>query len=176
MIPFSRELWIDRDDFMEDAPKNFFRLSVGREVRLRAACYITCTEIVKDAEGQITELHCTWDPESRGGGTPDGRKIKGTIHWVSVKHAVPAEFRLYDRLFTVESPDGEEGRDFREFLNPESLRSVTGYVEPSACGIPAETPLQFERVGYFTPDLDGNPEAPVFNRTATLKDSWKTKA
>jgi glutaminyl-tRNA synthetase len=176
MIPFSRELWIDRDDFMEDAPKNFFRLSVGREVRLRAACYITCTEIVKDAEGQITELRCTWDPESRGGGTPDGRKIKGTIHWVSVKHAVPAEFRLYDRLFTVESPDGEEGRDFREFLNPESLRSVTGYVEPSACGIPAETPLQFERVGYFTPDVDGKPEAPVFNRTATLKDSWKTKA
>ncbi len=172
-VPFGREIWIDREDFMEEAPAKFFRLAPGREVRLRAACYITCHEVLKDGEGRVVELRCTWDPESRGGGTADGRKVKGTIHWVSARHAVPAEFRLYDRLFTVETPDAVEGREFTEFLHPDSLRVVRGYVEPAAMGLAPETPLQFERVGYFTPDADGTAERPVYNLTVSLKDSGK---
>lgn len=171
-VPFSRELWIDRDDFMEEAPKKFFRLSPGREVRLRAACYITCTEVVKDADGEITELRCTWDPESRGGGTPDGRKVKGTIHWVSAKHALKAEVRLYDRLFSVPEPDADGERDYREFLNPDSLQVVEAMVEPSLGEFKPEAPVQFERIGYFTPDKDSRPERLVFNRTVGLRDSW----
>jgi len=172
-VPFCRELYIDREDFMEDPPKKFFRLAPGQEVRLRAACYITCTEVIKDGNGEITELRATWDPASRGGGTPDGRKVKGTLHWVSARHALPAEVRLYDRLFTVPEPDAVEGRDFREFLNPDSLRTVTACVEPSLADFAPEQPLQFERLGYFCVDADSRPGALVFNRTATLRDGWK---
>lgn len=171
-VPFSREIWIDHDDFMEDAPKKFYRLSLGREVRLRAACYITCTEVIKDEAGKVVELRCTWDPESRGGGTPDGRKVKGTIHWVSAKHAVKAEVRLYDRLFTVPEPDADEEKDYRDLLNPDSLQVVEAMIEPSLAGFEPEAPLQFERVGYFTPDKDSTVEKPVFNRTVGLRDSW----
>ncbi|MCC5842924.1 MAG: glutamine--tRNA ligase/YqeY domain fusion protein [Verrucomicrobia bacterium] len=174
-VPFSRELYIERDDFMEDPPKKFFRLGPGREVRLRAACYITCTGVVKDEQGDVTELRCTWDPESRGGGTPDGRKVKGTLHWVSAKHGLKAEVRLYDRLFTEPEPDGVDGKDFRDFLNLDSLQVVTGCVEPSLAEFAPGAPVQFERIGYFTPDPDSRPDAPVFNRTATLRDGWKGK-
>ena len=174
-VPFSRELYIEREDFMEDPPKKFFRLGPGREVRLRAACYITCTEVIKDDSGHITELRCTFDPESRGGGTPDGRKVKGTLHWVSARHALPAEVRLYDRLFTEPEPDSVEGKDFREFLNPDSLRTLAGYVEPCLAEAVPGAPLQFERIGYFTADPDSRPGTPVFNRTATLRDGWKGK-
>jgi glutaminyl-tRNA synthetase len=172
-VPFSRELYIERDDFMEDAPRKFFRLSQGREVRLRAACYITCNEVIKDEAGEVVELHCTWDPESRGGGTPDGRKVKGTIHWVSAKHAVDAEVRLYDRLFTEPEPDNHEDKDFRDFLNPESFQVIQAKLEPSLRDVEPGTPVQFERIGYFTPDADSTPEKPVYNRTVTLRDSWK---
>ena len=172
LVPFSREIWIDQDDFMEDAPKKFYRLSPGREVRLRAACYITCTGVIKDEAGKVVELRCTWDPESRGGGTADGRKVRGTIHWVSAKHAVKAEVRLYDRLFTVPEPDADEEKDYRDLLNPDSLQVVEAMIEPSLAGCEAEAPLQFERVGYFTPDKDSTAEKPVFNRTVGLRDSW----
>ncbi len=172
LVPFSREIWIDQDDFMEDAPKKFYRLSPGREVRLRAACYITCTGVIKDEAGKVVELRCTWDPESRGGGTPDGRKVRGTIHWVSAKHAVKAEVRLYDRLFTVPEPDADEEKDYRDLLNPDSLQVLEAMIEPSLAGCEAEAPLQFERVGYFTPDKDSTAEKPVFNRTVGLRDSW----
>jgi glutaminyl-tRNA synthetase len=174
-VPFSRELYIEREDFMEDPPKKFFRLGPGREVRLRAACYITCTDVIKDESGNITELRCTWDPESRGGGTPDGRKVKGTLHWVSARHAQRAEVRLYDRLFSEPEPDGIEGKDFRDVLNPDSLQVVQAYIEPSLADFAPGAPLQFERVGYFTADPDSRPGAPVFNRTATLRDGWKGK-
>jgi glutaminyl-tRNA synthetase len=174
-VPFSREIWIERDDFMEDAPKKFFRLSEGREVRLRAACYITCQEVIKDEHGEVVELRCTWDPESRGGGTPDGRKVKGTLHWVSANHAVDAEVRLYDRLFTVEQPDAQEDQDFRDFLNPDSKQVITAKVEPSLLEARPGEPLQFERIGYFTADPNRSPERPVFNRTVGLRDSWKGK-
>jgi glutaminyl-tRNA synthetase len=172
LVPFSREIWIDQDDFMEDAPKKFYRLSPGREVRLRAACYITCTGVIKDEAGKVVELRCTWDPESRGGGTADGRKVRGTIHWVSAKHAVKAEVRLYDRLFTVPEPDADEEKDYRDLLNPDSLQVLEAMIEPSLAGCEAEAPLQFERVGYFTPDKDSTAEKPVFNRTVGLRDSW----
>lgn len=172
-VPFSREIWIDRADFMEDAPKKFFRLSVGREVRLRAACYITCTDVIKDDAGKVVELRCTWDPESRGGGTPDNRKVKGTMHWVSAKHALKADVRLYDRLFTVPEPDNDEEKDYQEFLNPESLQTVEAFVEPSLVEFAPEDALQFERIGYFTPDPDSSPDHLVFNRTVSLRDSWK---
>ncbi|MCC5846701.1 MAG: glutamine--tRNA ligase/YqeY domain fusion protein [Verrucomicrobia bacterium] len=174
-VPFCRELYIDREDFMEDPPGKFRRLAPGREVRLRAACYITCQSVVKNDQGEIEEIRCVWDPESRGGGTPDGRKVKGTIHWVSARHALSAEVRLYDRLFTEAQPDAVEDKDFREFLNPESLQVVQAKLEPGLAGFPPETPVQFERVGYFTPDPDSRPDAPVWNRTATLRDGWKGK-
>lgn len=174
-VPFCRELYIEREDFLEDPPKKFFRLAPGQEVRLRAACYVTCTGVVKDESGRVTEVRCTWDPESRGGGTPDGRRVKGTLHWVSARHAVAAEVRLYDRLFTVPEPDAVESGDFREVLNPESLQVVQARVEPSLVEAAPGEPLQFERIGYFTADKDHRPEAPVFNRTATLRDGWKGK-
>ena len=173
-IPFTRELYIEREDFMEDAPKKFFRLAPGREVRLRWVYFVTCTSVEKDPDGHVIALHCTYDPATCGGDAPDGRKVKGTLHWVSAAHAVAVEVRLYDRLFTKENPgDESDGRDWREHLNPDSLRTVTGYVEPSLAEIPAGARVQFERVGYFVADArDSKPGAPVFNRTVTLKDSW----
>ena len=171
-VPFSRELYIEQDDFREDPPKKFFRLAPGREVRLRCGYFITCTDVVKDpASGQVTELRCTYDPATRGGDAPDGRKVKATLHWVSAAHAVTAEVRLYDRLFTVEEPGKVE--DYRTVLNPASLEIVAGAkIEPFAAALPAETRVQFERIGYFCVDKDSAPGKPVFNRTVTLKDSW----
>ena len=159
---------------MEDAPRKFFRLAPGREVRLRYACLITCTEVIKDSgTGEIRELRCTWDPESRGGNAPDGRKVRGTIHWVSVKHACPIQVRLYDRIFTVENPQGEKDDDFLERLNPDSLRVVTGFGEPSLAKVDLGTRMQFERVGYFCVDTeDSESGALIFNRTVSLKDSF----
>ncbi|MFA4943447.1 MAG: glutamine--tRNA ligase/YqeY domain fusion protein [Lentisphaeria bacterium] len=171
-LPFGRELYIERADFMEEPPKKFFRLAPGREVRLRWGYFIRCTEVVKDAAGQVVELRCTYDPATRGGNAPDGRKVQGTIHWVSAAHAVDAEIRLYDRLFTVEQPGTTEGVEFTAELNPESLKVVTGKVEPALAAARPGVPLQFERVGYFCADQDGRPGQPVFNRTVTLKDSW----
>ena len=172
-IPFSRELYIEQDDFMEDPPKKFFRLAPGREVRLRAACLVTCNEVIKDDEGNIIELHCSWDPESRGGSAPDGRKVKGTLHWVSASHALAADVRLYDRLFTCESPDSDADVDFKEHLNPGSMETVRAYLEPSLSDAVAGKGYQFERLGYFCKDADSTSDLPVFNRTVTLRDSWK---
>ena len=172
-VPFSRELYIERDDFREDPPKKFHRLFPGSEVRLRYAYYVTCKDVIKDADGNIVELRCTYDPESKGGSTPDGRKIKGTIHWVSVPHAVSAEVRLYEHLFTSPTPGNTpEGVEFTDLLNPDSMRVVTAQVEPALAEFPAGSRVQFERLGYFCVDPDSKPGAPVFNRTVTLKDSW----
>ncbi|WP_415719742.1 glutamine--tRNA ligase/YqeY domain fusion protein [Maridesulfovibrio sp.] len=175
MVPFSKTLYIERDDFMEDAPKKFFRLSVGREVRLRAAYYVTCTDVVKDENGKVVELHCTYDPETRGGWSKDGRKVKGTIHWVSVDHAVEAEVRLYNHLFTKENPmDNKDGSDFKDHISPDSLEvRPKCYVERSLANVEPGFRCQFERIGYFCVDPDSTPEKPVFNRTATLRDTWK---
>jgi len=171
--PFTRELYIERDDFMENPPKKYFRLSPGAEVRLRYAYLITCNEVIKDASGEIVELRCTCDPDSRGGQSPDGRKVKGTIHWVSAEHAVPAEVRLYDRLFSVPNPDDvPEGVDYKDNLNPNSLKTVTALVEPCLKDASAGTGYQFERLGYFCVDPDTSGNKLVFNRTVTLKDSW----
>ena len=170
-VPFGHRLFIERADFMEDPPKKFFRLGPGREVRLRYAYFITCQSIEKDADGNITRLICTYDPETRGGHAADGRKVKGTIHWVSAEHAVDAEVRLYDRLFT--EPEPEAAGDFLECLNADSLKVVTGKLEPSLAELPAGERVQFERLGYFTPDAkDTAPEKPVFNRIVGLRDSW----
>jgi glutaminyl-tRNA synthetase len=170
-VPFSRELYIELDDFREDPPKKFFRLAPGREVRLRCGYFITCTGVEKDAAGGITALRCTYDPATRGGDAPDGRKVKATLHWVSVAHAVDAEVRLYDRLFTVEEPGRLE--DYRSVLNPASLEVVRdAKVEPAAAAAADGTRFQFERIGYFCVDRDSRPGAPVFNRTVTLKDAW----
>ena len=172
-VPFSRELYIERDDFREDPPKKFHRLFPGSEVRLRYAYYVTCKDVIKDADGNIVELRCTYDPESKGGATPDGRKIKGTIHWVSVPHAVSAEVRLYEHLFTSPTPGNTpEGVEFTDLLNPDSMRVVTAQVEPALAEFPDGSREQFERLGYFCVDPDSKPGAPVFNRTVTLKDSW----
>jgi glutaminyl-tRNA synthetase len=170
-VPFSRVLYIEQDDFREDPPKKFFRLAPGREVRLRCAYFITCTSVVKNDAGDIVELRATYDPATRGGDAPDGRKVKATLHWVSAAHAVDAEVRLYDRLFSVEDPAKVE--DYRSVLNPDSL-AIAGdaKVEPSAAAAPAGTRYQFERIGYFCVDKDSAPGKPVFNRTVTLKDSW----
>ena len=174
-VPFSRELYIERDDFMEDPPRKFFRLAPGREVRLRYGYFITCTDVIKDAAGEVVELRCTYDPETRGGQAPDGRRVRGTIHWVSAEHAVDAEVRLYDHLFTSERPDDDD--DFMTTLNPESLEVVpNAKVEPSlADAVPGEK-YQFERTGYFAVDPDSQPGALVFNRTVTLRSSWKKVA
>ncbi|MAS92515.1 MAG: glutamine--tRNA ligase [Verrucomicrobiales bacterium] len=171
-VPFSRELYIERDDFMEDPPKKFFRLSPGKEVRFRCAYFLKCNEVVKDDEGNITEIHCTYDPETRGGeNPPDGRKVKATIHWVSAAHAIDAEVRLYDRLFQHEAPD-KDG-DFLQHLNPESLSVLSNAkLEPNLGKVELGETVQFERLGYFCPDLDTSVEKPVFNRTVGLRDSW----
>ncbi|SHJ64530.1 glutaminyl-tRNA synthetase [Tangfeifania diversioriginum] len=172
-VPFSKELFIERADFMEDPPRKFFRLAPGREVRLRYAYFVTCNEVVKDENGEITELRCTYDPASRGGNSPDGRKVKATLHWVSAKHAVKAEVRLYDRLFNDEDPSGHKDVDFKEFLNPESLRILPEcYIEPFVKDAQPLEHFQFERVGYFNADYDSTPGNPVFNRTVPLRDSW----
>ena len=174
-LPFSRELYVERDDFMEDPPRKFFRLGPGREVRLRYGYFITCTDVIKDDTGEVVELRCTYDPETRGGQAPDGRRVRGTIHWVSAEHAVDAEVRLYDHLFTSERPDDDD--DFMTTLNPESLETVPiAKLEPSlADAVPGEK-YQFERTGYFAVDPDSRPGALVFNRTVTLRDSWKKVA
>ena len=173
-VPFSRELYIERDDFMENPPKKFFRLSPGNEVRLRCAYFVTCTEVVKDDRGEIVELHCTYDPATRGGDAPDGRRVKATMHWVSAAHAIPVEVRLYDRLFSVEDPESApEGKTFLDFLNPNSLEVLSGaQAEPGLAGAAPGTRVQFERLGYFCVDPDSRPGALVFNRTVSLRDAW----
>jgi glutaminyl-tRNA synthetase len=174
-VPFSRVLYIERDDFMEEPPKKFFRLAPGREVRLRSAYFITCTDVVKDEAGNIVELRATYDPATRGGDSPDGRKPKATLHWVSAEHAVSCEVRLYDRLFKVEDPDADG--DFLEHMNPQSLETIgDAKVEPSVTGASPLTRYQFERLGYFCVDPDSTEGRLVFNRTATLKDSWSKEA
>ena len=170
-VPFGRELYIERGDFMEDPPKKFFRLAPGREVRLRYAYFITCDEVVKDETGEIVELRCSYDPATRGGDAPDGRKVKATLHWVSAAHAVDAEVRVYDHLFEVESP-GADG-DFVDDLNPGSLEIRSGCkLEPSLAGVEPGVQVQFERLGYFAPDPTSTTEAPVYNRIVTLRDTW----
>ena len=173
-VPFSREIYIERNDFMEDPPRKFFRLGPGREVRLRYGYYITCTDVIKDDQGRVVELHCTYDPESRGGTTPDGRKVRGTIHWVSAAHALNATVRLYDRLFSDPDPRPGETDDDRSLLNPDSLRTVTDCkVEPGLAEAVPGVNYQFERLGYFCVDaVETQPNGPVFNRTITLRDTW----
>ncbi len=172
-VPFARELYIERDDFLEDPPKKFFRLAPGREVRLRYAYFVTCTDVVKDERGEVVELRCTYDPETRGGDAPDGRKVKGTLHWVAAPTAVEAEVRLYDVLFSAEDPaDVPEGGDFHDGLNPDSLRAVTAFLEPGLASAPVGSGFQFERLGYFCVDPDSRPEHLVLNRTVTLRDTW----
>ncbi|MBR5354481.1 MAG: glutamine--tRNA ligase/YqeY domain fusion protein [Bacteroidales bacterium] len=182
-VPFSRELYIEREDFMEEAPKKFFRLSLGREVRLRYAYFVTAQSVEKDAEGNITCIHCTYDPATRGGDAPDGRKVKGTLHWVSAQHAVDAEVRMFDRLFATEAPDeAPEGKTFLDNLNPDSLKVLQGCkLEPALAnarmvvnerGIEEPMRFQFERMGYFCTDRDSTPEHLVFNRSCSLKDTW----
>jgi glutaminyl-tRNA synthetase len=170
LVPFSRELYIEQDDFMENPAPKFYRLSPGREVRLRYGYFIRCNEVVKDAQGQVVALRCTYDPETRGGSAPDGRKVKATIHWVSAAHALPIEARLYDHLFT--RPDPDEAEDFLSVLNPHSLEVVNAFIEPSVAGSPAGKHYQFERLGYFVVDPDSTSERLVFNRSVTLKDEW----
>lgn len=175
-IPFSRELWIEREDFMEDPPKKFFRLAPDREVRLRYACLFRCTGVEKDANGNIIAVHGTWDPNSRGGNSPDGRKVKGTIHWVSAAHAVAIQTRLYDRLFTVPDPEADESKVFTDFLNPDSLKETTALCEPAVADLKPGEFIQLERLAYFTPDSrDSVVGKPVLNRTVTLKDSFSPK-
>ena len=175
-VPFSREVYIERDDFREDPPSRFFRLAPGREVRLRYACYITCQEVVKDPDtGEIVELRCTYDPDSIGGSTPDGRRVRGTLHWVSAPHSIPAEVRLYDYLLRdVEEDTEEDSSDFISLLNPDSLEVLSNCrVEPGLASPEPGSRFQFERQGYFCVDSrDSRPGAPVFNRTVSLRDSW----
>jgi glutaminyl-tRNA synthetase len=173
-VPFSRVLYIEQDDFRENPPKQFYRLSLGREVRLRYGYFITCTGVVKDEKGEVLEIHCTYDPATRGGNAADGRKVKSTIHWVSAAHAVNAEVRLYDNLFTVEDPNQtSEGQDFISNLNPRSLEVLTGCkLEPSLADAAEGSRYQFERLGYFCVDPDSTPGKPVFNRTVALRDTW----
>lgn len=176
-VPFSRELYIEKEDFKEEANRKFFRLSLGKEVRLKNAYIIKGESVVKDADGTITEIHCTYDEESRSGSGTEAsqRKVKGTLHWVSIKHAIKAEVRLYDRLFMVESPDTDKERDFMEFINPNSLEITNGYVEPSLKDAQAEDVFQFQRLGYFAVDKDSTTEKLVFNKTVGLRDSWSNK-
>ena len=173
-VPFAKALYIERDDFMEEPPRKFFRLAPGREVRLRYAYFITCNEVVKDADtGEVIELRCSYDPATRGGNAPDGRKVKGALHWVSAKHALRAEVRLYDRLFSVPNPE-RDGDDWKAWLNPASVETLTNcFIEPGLAEVAAEARFQFERLGYFCADReDWSPEAPVFNRIVPLRDSW----
>ena len=173
-VPFSRELYIEKEDFMENPTAKYFRLSPGKEVRLRSAYIIKCESFMKDpASGEITEVHCTYDPATKSGMPESNRKVKGTLHWVSVKHAVKAQIRLYDRLFIKENPDdAEEGKDFKDFLNPDSLKVTTGYLEPASGKAKPGDKFQFERLGYFCVDKDSSEDKRIFNRTVTLKDSW----
>jgi glutaminyl-tRNA synthetase len=173
-IPFSRELYIEQDDFREVPPPKYFRLTPGREVRLRYGYLVTCNSVVKNEKGEVVELHCSYDPATRGGNTPDGRKVKSTIHWVSAAKAIDAEVRIYENLFTKENP-GEvaEGQDFTANLNPNSLEVITdAKLEPSLANAAAGSRYQFERLGYFCVDPDSAPGKPVFNRTVALKDTW----
>ena len=174
-VPFSRVLYIERDDFREEPPKKFWRLAPGREVRLMHAYFIKCVGVVKDEQsGEVVELHCTYDPETRGGSAPDGRRVKGTLHWVSADHSLEAEVRLYDRLFLTANPlDVEEGEDFTANLNPNSLETLTSCrVEPSLAGAAPGSICQFMRQGYFCVDPDSSAEKLVFNRTVALRDTW----
>jgi glutaminyl-tRNA synthetase len=173
-VPFSRVLYIEQDDFREVPPPKYFRLTPGREVRLRYGYLVTCTGVVKNDKGEVVEVHCTYDPATRGGNTPDGRKVKATIHWVSAAHAVDAEVRIYENLFLKEDPsDVEEGKDVLDNLNPNSLEIIAdAKVEPSLASAAAGSRYQFERLGYFCADPDSKPGRPVFNRTVALKDAW----
>lgn len=177
-IPFSRELYIEREDFKEEANRKFFRLSIGKEVRLKNAYIIKAETVLKDSEGNITEIHCTYDPESKSGSQTEAaqRKVKGTLHWVSIKHAIPAEIRIYDRLFLIESPDTDKQKDFMEFVNPDSLNIITGYLEPSLSEAKPEEVFQFQRLGYFSVDKDSTlTKKLIFNKTVGLRDSWNAK-
>jgi glutaminyl-tRNA synthetase len=173
-VPFSKELYIEQEDFMEEPVKKFFRLAPGREVRLRYAYFITCNDVVKNEDGNVIELHCTYDPATRGGDAPDGRKVKSTLHWVSAKHALKAEVRLYDNLFTKENPDDtEDDADFTSNINPNSLEVLTNCcVEPSLANAKPLDRFQFERLGYFCLDPAATENKPVFNRTVSLRDTW----
>jgi len=172
-VPFSKVLYIEDEDFREVPPPKYYRLSPGKEVRLRYGYFITCTSVTKDEQGNIVEIHCTYDPATRGGDSPDGRKVKSTIHWVSAAHAIDAEIRVYETLFTRENPnETEDGQDFTANLNPKSLEIVTGKLEPSLANAAPGTRYQFERLGYFCVDKDSTPEKPVFNRTVALRDTW----
>jgi glutaminyl-tRNA synthetase len=173
-IPFGRELYIEKEDFMEEPPRKFFRLAPGREVRLKHAYLITCQEVIKDEKGEIVELRCTYDPETRGGDAPDGRKVKGTLHWVSAEHGIKAEVRLYDNLFTLsDMGEMEEGSDYKDYINPDSLIVCdNAIVEPSLKDVENPSRFQFLRKGYFVADYDSKPDSPVFNRIVSLKDSW----
>jgi len=176
-IPFSKELYIERSDYMEDAPKKFFRLTEGREVRLRFAYYVTCTHVVKDENGNVTEVHCTYDPETRGGKSEDGRKVKGTIHWVCAKQSITAEIRQYDRLFKIPDPASEKGQDYKEFINDESVQVLKNCQLEASLSNASDAVYQFERQGYFCQDrVDSTAEKLVFNRVVTLRDSWAKKA
>ncbi|QEN05233.1 glutamine--tRNA ligase/YqeY domain fusion protein [Thiospirochaeta perfilievii] len=174
MVPFSKELYIDRTDFIEEPPKKFFRMTKGQEVRLKHAYYVTCTDVIKDDNGEVTELLCTYDPESKGAKTPDGRKVKGTIQWVSIKHAVEAEVRMYDKLFTLENMGSmEEGKGYNDYLNPNSLEIINNaFIEPSIKERAIGEVVQFMRIGYFCKDQDSTDDKYVFNLTVALKDSW----
>jgi glutaminyl-tRNA synthetase len=173
IVPFSKEIYIEQEDFMENPPKKFFRLAVGQEVRLRYAYFIKCNEVVKDSAGNITELRCTYDPASKGGNSPDGRKVQGTIHWVSAQHAIKAEIRLFDRMFIKSNPDDvAEGEDWKSLINPESIKITEGCLEPALADAKPLDKIQFERMGYFCVDSDSKPGKLVFNRTTTLKDTW----
>ena len=171
-VAFGRELWIERDDFMEEPPPKFFRLAPGREVRLRSAYFVTCTDVVKDADGQVVELRCTYDPATRGGDAPDGRRPKATLHWVSAAHAVPAEVRLYDHLFADPVPRRGRARPVRRPQPGVRDGPPRCVVEPALAGAAVGETVQFERLGYFCADPDSTPDHPVFNRTVTLKDTW----
>jgi glutaminyl-tRNA synthetase len=175
IVPFSREIYIERTDFMENAPRKFFRLSIGKMVRLKNAYIIQCDEVIKDENGEVIELKCSYVENSRSGEDTSGLKVKGTIHWVSIPHAIEAEVRLYDRLFTDESPDGHKDKDFSAFINPNSLEVITGFVEPHLKTVNAGESVQFMRIGYFAVDKDTTDDKLVFNRTVTLRDSWKKK-
>ncbi|MDN6280442.1 MAG: glutamate--tRNA ligase family protein, partial [Psychroflexus sp.] len=176
-LPFSREIYIEREDFREEANRKFFRLKLGKEVRLKNAYFIKAEKAIKDDDGNIVEVHCTYDPETKSGSGTEAsqRKVKGTLHWVSAKHAKPAEVRLYDRLFTVEDPTGDKTKDFINFVNPESLKVITAQVEPSLTTAQELDKFQFQRIGYFCVDQESTSEKLIFNRTVALKDSWKGK-
>jgi len=175
-VPFSREIYIEREDFREDPPKKYFRLGPDREVRLRYGYFIKFEDFIKDENGEVVEVHCSYDPETKGGYAPDGRKVRGTLHWVSAPHAVDAEIRLYDRLFTKEDPmdfDADAGEDFIDFLNPDSLTILSNCkLEPSLAEVAPGDRFQFERRGYFCADVDSTKDSPIFNRTIALRDTW----